>query len=234
MPGITLQTLGGIPGIQQPGDLQQNGTNNCGAYAIIAAVGAFGAFPQNAGLAYAAVTQGPPPVAVMRNSNVAVGNTFPQLCAGAYSITGILNPPPQNLVFGPVNPELLVAGNGYNSPAAMAGVAVDLGRPVPSINVQPLGFAVLAALYPGEQRRCELVVGVGNVNVNAGPYAPPGANETNVVCVNAGAGLHWLAQGSDGNFYDPADGSLNNAWNPQNTGDQMGPYTFAGLWMVIR
>jgi hypothetical protein len=234
MPNITMQNLGQIPGLQQAGALQQNGPYDCGAYATAVAVGAFGVFPVNAGLAYATVMQGAQPVAVVRNANIAAVNSFPQICTAIYVVTRILNPPPPDQVWGPVAPELLVGGNGYNSPAAMAQVVVNLGRAAPTINAQQAGFANLAGLYPGEQARCQLVVGQQNVNVQAGQYAAPGANEVSLLCVEIGNGLHWVAQGSDGNFYDPADGVLDHNWAaPAQTGDPVGPYAFAGLWMVI-
>lgn len=226
MPNITLVTLAGIPGVNQA-TMTQNGNNNCGAYAIIAAVGAHGVFPLVAKLAYA--DNGPQ--IVNQAANTALADNYHQLSAAAYAITGILN---NALGAAPVVPELLAAGNVDNSPAAMAKVAIDLGRQAPRINVQAAGFAVLGALYPGERARCNAVVGQNNVDVAATPYAAPGVNDTHVVCVDAGGGLlHWVAQGSDGNFYNPADGTLNNNWAPVNTNDPMGPYTFTGLWMVI-
>jgi hypothetical protein len=227
MPNISLITLVGIPGVNQAA-MTQNNPNACGAYAIIGAAGAFGIFPRIANLAYANAG----PQVVNNNAMTALPNTYHQLSAAAYTITGILN---DNMAAIPVVPELLAAGNVYNSPAAMAQVAIDLGRPAPHINAQPFGFANLNALYPGERARCVGVVGAGNVNVAAGAYAAPGLNQTHVVCVQVvGGGLHWVAQGSNGLFYDPADGSLNNNWAPVNTGDPMGPnYAFAGLWVVI-
>ena len=168
--------------------------------------------------------------AVNNISETFVGDTFAELSQSAYAVTGILN----NAAGAPaVVPELLAAGGVYNSPAAMAQVVRDLERPEPQINIQP-GAAGLLAMYPGEQARCTGVVGLGNINVAAGNYAPPGVNDTHVVCVaTGGGGLHWVAQGSDGNFYDPGDGSVNNVWAPVNAGDAMGAYTFTGLWMVI-
>lgn len=233
MTAITLATLAGIPGVNQAA-MTQNTPNSCGAYAIIAAVGAHGAFPQAAPLGYA---NGGPQV-VHNNANTHATDNYIQLSAAAYTVTGILN---DNLAAIPVVPELLAAGGVYNSPAAMAQVAMDLGRPAPQINAQAAGFANLNALYPNERARCNGVVGAVNVNVAAGPYAAPAANATHVVCVRVGRGpqLHWLAQGNNGlgniDFYDPANGLLNNAWpTPVNTGDPVGPnYTFAGLWMSI-
>jgi hypothetical protein len=99
--------------------------------------------------------------------------------------------------------------------------------------VQAAGYANLNGLYPGETPRCIAVVGAPNVNVAAGPRPAPAANETHLLCVQAGGGLHWIAQGSNGLCYDPANGTVNNAWNPVNTGNPAGPYVFAGLWIVI-
>jgi len=229
MPNISLVTLAGIPGVNQATMTQVN-PNACGAYAIIGAVGAHGVFPLVTNLDYA--NAGPQPV--NNHAALAAANNFTQLSTSAYAVTGILN----NAIPNPpaaVVPELITAGNVYNSPAAMAQVAIDLGRPAPQINVQPVGYAMLNALYPGETPRCQGVVGAGNVNVAAGAHAVPALNETHAICVQVnGGGLHWVSQGSDGLCYDPADGSVNNAWAPVNTGDAMGPnYTFAGLWMVI-
>ena len=229
MPNISLANLAGIPGVDQAA-MTQNNPNACGAYAIIGAVGAFDVFPLVADLAYANAG----PEAVDNQSASALADDYHQLSAAAYTVTGILNDNIPNPP-GAVVPELLAAGNVYNSPAAMAQVTMNLGRVAPQINVQAAGYVLLNTLYPGETPRCTGVVGAGNVDVAAGAYAAPGANETHVVCVQVnGGGLHWVAQGSDGQFYDPADGSLNNAWAPVNTGDAMGAnYTFSGLWMVI-
>lgn len=224
MPNIDLVTLGGIPGVNQE-TMTQVGANECGAYAIIGAVGAYGVFPVVEALVYG----NPGPQLVANNSATTLADNFTQLSTAAYAITGILN----NAAGVPVVPELLTAGNVYNSPAAMAQVAINLGRPNPQINVQPTGFIPLSARYPGEQARCTGVVGAANVNVAAGNYAAPGPAATHVVCVSVGGGLHWVAQGSNGNFYDPANGTINNIWAPVNTGDLMGPYTFTGLWIVI-
>jgi len=70
MPDISFQNLRKIPEIQQTGSMQQNGPNNCGAYAVIAAVGAFEVFPTKENLSYAIAEQGPPVVAIARNARV--------------------------------------------------------------------------------------------------------------------------------------------------------------------
>ena len=227
MPNIDLITLAGIPGVNQAAMVQAN-PNSCGAYALVAAVGAFGIFPLKAVLSYADAG----PQIVNNQSVTAILDDYHQLSAAVYTVTGILSDQMPPI---PVVPELLVAGNAYNSPAAMAKVAMDLGRVAPQINVQAAGFLHLNAIYPNERARCIAVVGGGNVNVAAGAYAAPGLNQTHIVCVQVvGGGLHWVAQGSNGDFYDPADGSTNNNWAPVNTGDAMRlGYTFSGLWMVI-
>ncbi|AUP80213.1 hypothetical protein [Flavivirga eckloniae] len=229
MPNISLVTLAGIPGIDQAA-MTQNDPNACGAYVIIGSVGAFGIFPLVTDLAY--TNEGPQEVD--NASATALADDYHQLSAKAYMVTGILN---NNIPEQPaaVVPELLAAGNVYNSPAAMAQVAIDLGRPAPQINAQAAGYAFLNVLYPRETPRCVEVVGDANVDIDAGDYAAPGAGQTHAVCVQVnGGGLHWVAQGSDGQFYDPDDGSLNNNWEPVHTGDPMGVnYAFTGLWMVI-
>jgi hypothetical protein len=236
MPNITLGTLGGIPGVNQAAMTQPAGSDMCGAYALVAAVGAHGVFPVAANLAYN--DAGPQPVNL--NAAINVADNYHQLSAAVYSITGILNNAPPGPA-GAVVPELIAAGGVYNSPAAMAQVARDLNRTV-QINALAPGFAFLNALYPGAQARCTAVVGAANVNTAAGAYAPPGAAATQLVCVSTaplgtGVGLHWLARGSDGNFYDPANGTIANPWvaaaAPMALNTPVGPYFFTGLWMEI-
>ena len=240
MPNITLGTLAGIPGVNQPA-MTQNGPLNCGAYALVAAVGAHGVFPVAAPLPVPVpLAYADPVTGVATGAAINPADNYQQLSAAVYAVTGILNNAPPG-PGGAVVPELIAAGNVYNSPAAMAQVALNLGRNV-QINVQAAGFGPLNALYPGAQARCIAVVGAANVNVAAGPYAAPGAAATQLVCVStallgAGGGLHWLARGTNGNFYDPANGTLANAWvapaAPMALNTPVGPYFFTGLWMDI-
>ncbi|ROQ24196.1 hypothetical protein [Gallaecimonas pentaromativorans] len=225
MPNINLTTLAWVPNVNQASMTQPEDSNQCGAFALVAAVGAFGAFTANTVVSYQNAGPGP----VNNQETITTELDFTGLSQRVYNVTGILNhdlPAP--------DPELINGGD-YNSPAAMAKVIADLGRPQPRVNVQQDGYQLLNALYPGETARCQQVVGAGNVNTDAGQYGAPANGETHIVCVNVNdGGLHCLARGSDGHFYDPADGTLNNNWNPVNTGDAMGAhYTFSGLWIVI-
>lgn len=229
MPNITLATLAGInnlTALNQVAQMTQAQVNGCGAYALVAATGAFG--------------NPPVPLAtnITYNGNAQTllpADAFPQLAAKVYALTGILNPafPPI-----PANPEL-VPNNGYNSPAAMAQVALALGRAV-IINITQAGYAALSPVYPGEYGRCVAVVGAPNVHVGTAMapvnYAAPMAGETQIINVdNGGGGLHMLSRGSDGNYYDPANGSLGNAWgDPTLPGfNAASGYTFTGLWLVL-
>ena len=105
MPNITLATLAGINGLNANPvpQMTQAQVNGCGAYALVAAAGAFGNPPVavNTNIAYNG-----------NNQQLTVADTFRQLAAKVYALTGILNP-----LFPPIqaNPEL-VANNGYNSP----------------------------------------------------------------------------------------------------------------------
>ncbi|MCP4884232.1 MAG: hypothetical protein GY908_10620, partial [Flavobacteriales bacterium] len=68
----------------------------------------------------------------------------------------------------------------------------------------------------------------------AGFYSKPKEDETHLVCVSSEqGGLNWVAQGSNGCFYDPTDGSISNMWDPKEAGNSMGRYIFTGLWVVI-
>jgi hypothetical protein len=229
MPNITLATLAGINGLNggnQVAQMTQAQLNGCGAYALVAAAGAFGNPPVavNTNIAYNG-----------NNQQLTAADTFPQLAAKVYALTGILNPlfPPI-----PANPEL-VPNNGYNSPAALAQVAVTLGRHV-TVNITQAGNAALSPVYPGEYGRCVAVVGGGNVHVGTAlapvNYAAPQVGETHIISVdNGGGGLHMLARGYDGNYYDPGHGTLGNNWgNPTLPGfNAASGYTFAGLWLVL-
>ena len=241
MPNITAGNIGAIPGGLAPAAMTQPaGSDMCGAYALVAAVGAHGGVFPVAAAAPVPLAYADPVTGVATAAAINAADTYHQLSAAVYAVTGILN----NAAPGPagaVVPELIAAGGVYNSPAAMAQVAINLGRAV-QINALAPGFAFLNALYPGAQARCIAVVGAANVNVAAGPYAAPGAAATQLVCVStallgAGGGLHWLARGTNGNFYDPANGTLANAWvapaAPMALNTPVGPYFFTGLWMDI-
>ncbi|MDD5411405.1 MAG: hypothetical protein PHF31_08325 [Methylobacter sp.] len=232
MPNITLVTLAGINGFnigtQVAQMTQPAGSDECGAYALVAATGAFGNPPvaANTVIAYNG-----------NNQLLSPADNFHQLATKVYVLTGILNI--QRLIDQrPIIPEL-VAANGYNSPAALAQVAMTLGRAV-TVNATQAGFALLNPLYPGEYARCVGVVGAGSVHVGTGMapvnYAAPQPGETHIISVqNGGGGLHMLARGSDGNYYDPGNGSLGNTWgDPTLPGfNAASGYTFAGLWLVL-
>jgi len=223
MPNINTQTLNGIPNISELAMTQPEGSLRCGAYALIGAIGAFGKFPNNLNITYA--DNGPEEVNNQSTFNQDMD--YIHLAETVYTVTGILNVPT-------AVPELISAGNMYNSLAAMAQVAINLGMQIPTINVLSTAYDTLRHYYPNEENRCVGVVGGGNVITNVATYAAPQENQTHVVCVsNADGSLHWIAQGSDGNFYDSANGSVDNQWNPVNYGDAIGDYLFAGLWIVI-
>jgi len=223
MPNINTQTLNGIPDISQLAMTQPEGSLRCGAYALVGAVGAFGIFPNNLHIEYS--DNGPEEV--NNQSTFNQNMDYMHLAGAVYTVTGILNVPT-------AVPELISSGDMYNSLAAMAQVAINLGMQIPTINVLSTAYGTLSTAYPNEESRCVGVVGIDNVISNVATYAAPQENQTHVLCVsNADGSLHWIAQGSDGNFYDSANGSVNNQWNPINYGDAMGDYFFAGLWIVI-
>jgi len=246
MPDINLGTLALIPGLAGLTAVaaarvmeQTPGSNLCGAYALVAAVGAYGPIAPNTVLTYS-FTAAAGRITLSRKT--AALDPYRELGRKVYDVTGILNIgpplPPPPLPPPAVVPELLENGNVYNSPAAMAKVAKDLGR-APRINALTDGILALGALYPGEQARCLTVVGAPNIKVDHVSYDPPVA-ETHIVCVYSGMApnfnLHWLARGSNGLYYDPRDGTLNNNWGgilPRGYLAPIGPYFFAGLWIVI-
>lgn len=239
-PGITINNQAAL--------LTQNAANACGAYALVAAVGAFQTFPINAQITYAG--QNLPAI----SSTIAMANTFRELAAAVYAMSGILNPPPNVQPPQPPNPELMVPVppniypiNGYNSLAVLAAAAISLNR-VPTIFATQAGFAMLSPFYPGEEDRCIAVVGVENVHIGGRgatvvTYQAPTATQTQVIVVaNVGGGLHFVARGSDGGYYDPAPAvpphtNLGNMWGPpDNPGFNAatgGLYNFGGVWITI-
>jgi hypothetical protein len=228
MPDITLATLSGINGLNadnQAVQMAQAQANGCGAYALVAATGAFGNPP---------VVADTPIAYNGNNAELTPADTFPLLAGNVYALTGILNP---SRLVNQAAPELVDA-NGYNSPAAMAQIALTLGRQV-NVNITQLGFEILDPLYPGEQERCTAVVGAGNVHIGTAEapvnYAAAQPGETQIICVQTNFGLHMVARGSDGNYYDPGNGSLGNDWGDPDAGGFFAAsnYTFTGLWLVL-
>lgn len=245
MPNIDLVTLAGIPGIgvNTVFQMTQAAANACGAYALVAAVGAFGRFPvQVGGLPIAYQNAGL--FSVATNAVLMPANTYAQLTASVYKVVGILNLLPIPLV-PPVIPELGNGPNLYNSPAAIASVAMQIGALPPQLTVRVDTSAAglpLLQFYPGEVQRCQCAVGVANVNANGtAVYAPPAANQTQIICVqNLLGGLHWLARGSNGQWYDPGLGTTNNAWvlnlanNEIRDATNTLVYRFSGVWLTIQ
>lgn len=228
MPNINLTTLSAIPEVNQIAMTQVNAATS-GAYAITAAVGAFGVFPQVAYLSYGALQLSG---SVYNTAVTALDNNYQQLSSAVYQITGILN---NNIPHHPpILPEYIDA-NGYNSIAAMARVAIQLGRPAPIINAQPAGYGQFNIAYTTDFSNCYELVGNHNVDVSANIYTSPTESSTHILLVNNMVNPHWVVQGSDGLFYDPADGSLNNDWGTTSSfGEKLGPkYIFAGIWIVI-
>jgi len=221
MPNINIGTLSKIPNVDKTAMTQPGGSRSCGAYAMVGVLGAFNKFPSDKQISY--TNDGPEKVNNQATFNQ--GMKYPDLANEIYHVTGILNMP-QGV------PELIASGSMFNTPAAMAKVAKDMGMDNIKVNVLSKDYKGLSASYPNEENRCVDIVGRENVIIDAPEYkAPKNDNEINVVCVFSGSSLHWLAQGSDGKFYDPGDGSVDNNWNP--VSGSMGSYTFAGLWITI-
>lgn len=239
MPNINLQNpvFAAIPpGINinnQVAMLTQNEPKACGAYALVAAVGAFQTFPINAQITYA----GQNPLTISSAINVA--NTFPEIASAVYALSGILNnnPPPELIALK--QPNIYPIG-GYNSLAVLAAAAIALGRST-KIHATDAGFAELNTKYAGEHARCISVVGAGNVEIgtqaNPVKYQAPELTQTQLIVVAQNAALHIVARGSDGGYYDPGDGSLDNMWgDPDKQGFSVATgknYSFGGVWMTI-
>ncbi len=250
MPEINLNTLNNFPEINANTvqQMTQNNQNACGAFALVAAVGAFGVFPIN--------------LQIAQNLNqfalifglIARNYRFRELAEAVYQLSGILNPNPAlgNEIVALQMPNIYPTG-GYNSLAVLAGVARSLGRQV-SINATQEGFQNLAQQYPGERARCEAVVGQQNVHVgtpqNPVNYQVPAIEATQVIVVIGNAGmpnrtLHIVARGSvDANntstYYDPGTGMLGLNWGdpdnpdfPLNTAHTGTAYNFGEVWMTI-
>ncbi|EEQ05490.1 hypothetical protein [Yersinia bercovieri] len=188
-------------------------SNECGAYALTATLAAFADWPESTIITY------------LENTNVIYQvDDFVTAKTKIYGLTGILNPD------GGAN----VANEGYNSPAAMAAVAMDFTRTA-SVSITTAGLFALGMLYPHEQVACEAVVGQQNVHTDA-DYTDPNVGQVQLICVASGPqALHMLARGSDGLYYDPATGIRNNDWGNPTLAEfqQQSGYEFAGLWLTI-
>ena len=229
MPNINLKTLEHLfPPDHKPvaADIKQpKGSSLCGAYALVGAVGAFGNNINDKTLHY----DDSGPESVSRTGNLKGVTNVHDRSNVVYQVTGILNNSPP--------PELIQEGKDLgNSPAAMAEVGLQLGMRV-DIHAQKPAMAQLLKIYPGAERRCIKAVGEEHADSNAGPYAPPGESETHMILVQrkSNDNMHWLAQGSDGMFYDPIDGSTTHTWQPKNFLDHLrkSDYVFLGLWLVV-
>ncbi|MEH2237064.1 hypothetical protein [Nostoc sp.] len=243
MANINITTLDGIDSLRvnTVAQMTQVNQNHCGAYALVAAIGAFGRFPvQVGGLPIAYQNAGPFPVA--RNAVLMPTNTYAQLAALVYQVVGILNLLPNPLVF-PVTPELGNGLNLYNSPAAIASVAMQIGAPLPQLTVRVDTSAAglqLLQFYPNEVQRCQCAVGMANVNeTGTAVYALPALNQTQIVCVQANHNLHWVVRGSNGQWYDPGTGLMNNQWNVDVVNNTIIAgmnvvYQFSGVWLTIQ
>lgn len=130
MANINLVTLRGIPHVSR-GAMTQSNPNACGAYALIGAMRAFGIFPTTRILSYVSIG----PEAIMKTGTIKPGFDYHALSLSIYGITAVLNKespgiPPQ------VIPELLNAGNVYNTPAAMLNAVVDFSVFQPRLFIQ--------------------------------------------------------------------------------------------------
>jgi hypothetical protein len=192
---------------------QPPASNECGAYALTATLAAFAPWPESTIIIY------------KDNTDVITqGDDFVTAKSKIYGLTGILNP-----AGGPN-----VAGGGYNSPAAMAAVAMDFNRTA-SVSITTEGLIVLGGAYPDEQAACVAVVGPEHVHTNAN-YAAPNAGEVQLICMTSGPhALHILARDSDGLYYDPGTGIRDNDWGDPTVDKfkQESGYEFAGLWLTI-
>ena len=95
-------------------------------------------------------------------------------------------------------------------------------------------YAVLGTLYPNELQNCLSVVGA-EVLLNAEYSNDIGESELQLLCVDNGSGgLHFIARGSNGLYYDPATGICTRNWgDPTLAAFVESGYVFSGLWMVI-
>ena len=217
MPNLTTSIplnllLGQLP--DSVGQLTQPpASNECGAYALTAILAAFAAWPESTIITY------------LGNTDViSQDDDFVTAKSKIYGLTGILNP----------NGGPNVIAGGYNSPAAMAAVAMDFNHTA-SVSITTAGLFALGALYPNEQAACVAVVGPLNVHTDAN-YAAPNEEQAQLICVVSGPQtLHILARGSDGLYYDPATGLRDNDWGDPTLAafEQDSGYEFAGLWLTI-
>ena len=210
--GVILDRLPNIPHDEQLS--QPAGSNACGAYVLTASLATLVGWPNNWQIGYGGQVR-----------VILAQDTFAVAAGKVFQVTGILPPPGEDIV---------PPDGGYNSPAAMAKVAYDFGLDV-VINVTHEAYEALGALYPNELQNCLNVAGV-EVLLNAEYSNDIADNALQLLCVDNGfGGLHFVARGSNGLYYDPATGVRSLDWgDPQlmtfviNSG-----YAFSGLWLVL-
>ena len=193
----------------------QSKANNCGAYALAAIAETFGVLPVEKDIKL---------IHDSRNSTLTKEQTKEEAVDSIYMITGNLSP----------NGKYTSDPNGTNSPSALSYVARQLGLIV-DVKVTTDCLKNLIPFYPGELDRCRNQA--NSVDVSATNYVVPTADEIPLICVaNHFKSLHWIVQGNDGLYYDPAVGTNDNLWaSPEATGSSIGcDYMWAGLWMVFR
>jgi hypothetical protein len=128
----------------------------------------------------------------------------------------------------------------YNTPSAIVDVALQMGIASATLNLSTHGYQFLV------EQLCENVVNneinfinnleYGHVNRDINYYNAPAGQETQMILVaNNAGGLHWLARASNGAYYDPANGNQHIWRNPENDNQKVkiGNYSWLGLWIVF-
>ncbi|MEM1182496.1 MAG: hypothetical protein AAGM22_29380 [Acidobacteriota bacterium] len=203
-----------INGEQQP---------SCGAYSLTAALAAHEVLPLEAGRRRLVFQTGE----TLRISEVLAGFSYHQTAQRFFNLTGVLNPK-RVTAPGAQEPELQPSG-GFNSPAALASIALGFGLEV-RIRIHQCALASLGQMFPGEEERCIAAVGEDQIEriwIGGGDQFIdlPGDEQTQLICAATNSGLHWVARGSNGAFYDPSNGEV---WDGEDW-DLNNPAGFGGL-----
>lgn len=201
---------------------QPYGSDQCGAFAFVAAAATFGKLPasKTIGINFGAENN----KRVQREATLNKTDNFAELASKIYVVTGIMS-----------HDGTVAEHDGYNSPAALLSVAMQFGLKV-ELFVTEKAKEDFTALSKQEYHWCELELKKENktIQTDHGDIVI-GANQIALTLMTTFNGTyHWIARSSDNTYFD----SLRNFY-PGNQFGRVGgswssrPYTDSGVTILL-
>ncbi len=201
---------------------QPYGSDQCGAFALVAAAAAFGKLPASKTLRINFGAE--KDIRVQRETILTTKDNFAQLAEKIYVVTGIMS-----------HDGKIAEKDGYNSPAALISVAMQLGLEADMFLTEQ-AKEDFTALSKQEYHWCELELKKENktIQTDHGNVAI-GANQIALTLMTTfNNTYHWVARSSDNTYFD----SLRNFY-PGNQFGRVGgswssrPYTDSGVTILL-